>query len=311
VLQHLNKDIEGWAAPWDRVVFTYGIQIFHVYYPAILTAIPIAAVSAFCKRQPGSCMILAWAAGAVIPNLLATSKTMSATLIGWPAMFLLLGYLISSALRGESWALGAWFVAMILGLAIKSSQIPSGGWGYPSPGSQPIWRENIWLIAQIVVILFIGGVIGPVLQRRTEKRGTIAIAIMAMILLFLRFWKSPEPRGYAVVAWEVTRIDKETPNFRSIGQFAQGLPENAAFIVDENDRLENKLIEFVADRSCYPLSGQDWQQLATPLVEAGALPYLVSSHPHAMPVVFVDEEDQRTVYACTPAAQLTAEARRK
>jgi 4-amino-4-deoxy-L-arabinose transferase-like glycosyltransferase len=311
VLQHLDKDIEGWAAPWDRVVFTYGMQIFHVYYPAILAAIAIATVSAFRKRQAGLWMTLAWAAGAVIPNLFATSKTMSATLIGWPALFLLFGYLVSSALRGEAWPLGAWFVAMVIALEIKSSQIPSGGWGYPSPGSPAIWRENIWLLWQAIAIVFVGGIVAIYLRHPIARRWTIGLATVAMILLFVRFWKSPEPRGYAIVAWEVTRLDKETPNFQSIGQFARGLPQNAAFIVDENDRLENKLIEFVADRSCYPLGGQDWQSLATPLVEAGALPYLVSSHPHAMPVVFVDEEDQRTVYACTPAAESAAQAGRK
>jgi len=125
------------------------------------------------------------------------------------------------------------------------------------------------------------------------------VVTLAILYLGVRLWKGAVPRGYAYLAWEVTQIDKEHPNFLEVGQFAQTLPANAAFIVDESDRLENKLLEFAADRSCYPMDGGGWRQQASALTAAGALPYVVSSGPQALPAVFIDRDERHNIYAAT------------
>ena len=38
VWKHLGTDIEGWAAPWDRVAFDYLIGIYGVFYTPMLVA---------------------------------------------------------------------------------------------------------------------------------------------------------------------------------------------------------------------------------------------------------------------------------
>jgi hypothetical protein len=73
-------------------------------------------------------------------------------------------------------------------------------------------------------------------------------------------------------------------------------------LVDERSKLESLLVAFPADRTCYPLGRRTWQQAAAALVRAGALPYFVSPDRQPLPVVYVDGESQRIVYACTPAA---------
>jgi hypothetical protein len=114
------------------------------------------------------------------------------------------------------------------------------------------------------------------------------------------------PSGYLMVAWRVTSIDATTPSFVRVGEFAARLPSNAAFLVDEHQRLENKLVEFATDRSCYPATKDNWPQLAHELEEAGALPYLLTPVSLPLPVVYTDPDENRTIYACTPAARAAA-----
>jgi 4-amino-4-deoxy-L-arabinose transferase-like glycosyltransferase len=297
ILSHLDQNVEGWAAPWDRVLFGYWISIFHVYYPLVLAATVILIVRAIHLRERGLLIVLAWAGGTLVPNLLAQSKPMTATLVGWPAMWLLMGYMISLALKGNRWALGTWAVAMLLAATtLNKTSIPLQGWGMGT-GFASIMLAHMWVIWQAATALAIGAV------WRWARKATLTVAIAGTILLAVQFWPGNHPTGYAIEAGRVTQLDKTKPSFQSLGRFAANLPANAAFLVVERDKLENKLIEFAADRSCYPWpSNQDWHTPATALVEAGALPYLVVHGPAPLPVVFVDTEDECNVYACSPAA---------
>ena len=67
-------------------------------------------------------LILVWAAGVMIPNLLATSKPMNATLIGWPAAWLMFGDLISRAIAGDTFPLATWLTAMVTGIIFLNRQ---------------------------------------------------------------------------------------------------------------------------------------------------------------------------------------------
>ena len=306
ILHHVNQNVENWAGPWDRLAFGYWISIFHVFYPAALAAGIWAVVRAVQKHDLRLWLIIAWTLGVMTPHLLVTSKTMSATLLGWPPAWLLLGYLISRAVRGDRWALGIWSICMLLSAAwIKADDIPRQGWG-PGPGGfGSIMFQHLWVIWHVVAALIGGGLVGWLIatsQRRWPRWGLIAVADATMLLVATRGWTGDHPAGYVRVAIQVTQSDARKPDFSAIGDFAAKLPPNAAFIVDEQERLENKLVEFATDRSCYAMELNDWRPTARALTAAGALPYLVTPSTRDLPVVFVDAAQNRIVYACTPAA---------
>jgi 4-amino-4-deoxy-L-arabinose transferase-like glycosyltransferase len=309
ILHHLNENIENWAAPWDQVVFYYWISIFHVYYPAIIASAAIFLFHAWRERSFNSMLILVWAAGVMIPNLLAASKPMSATLIGWPAAWLIFGDLISRAVRGNPMAMGTWLAAMILGIFfLNSKSIPTGGenWGRTDLPFAFVLRQHQWVLWQAIIAL-IGGAILVWLKFAANFRITI-VAASGFSMIFLALFSGLTSRGggYLSVAWRVTSINADTPNFIRIGEFAARLPANAAFLVDEHERLENKLVEFATDRSCYAATKDNWPTLSHQLEQAGALPYLVTPALVPLPVVFVDTDQNRTVYACDPAALAAA-----
>jgi hypothetical protein len=309
ILHHVNQNVENWAAPWDRLAFGYWISIFHVFYPAALAAGIWAIIRAMQKRDLGLWLIIAWTLGVMTPHLLVTSKTMSATLVGWPPAWLLLGYLISRAVRGERWALGIWSISMLLAVAwIKADDIPRQGWGAGPGGFGSIMLGHLWVVWHVVAALIGGGLLAWMISlsaRRWPRPSLIAIAVGATLLVAIRWSKGDHPAGYIRVAVQVADdSDAREPDFSAIGKFADKLPPNAAFIVDEQERLENKLVEFATDRSCYAMELHDWHPTARALTAAGALPYLITRSTEDLPIVFVDAAQDRIVYACTPAALL-------
>jgi 4-amino-4-deoxy-L-arabinose transferase-like glycosyltransferase len=309
ILHHLSENVENWAAPWDQVMFYYWISIFHVYYPAIVASAAIFLVRAMREKRFESMFILVWAAGVMVPNLLATSKPMSATLIGWPAAWLMFGDLISRAIAGDLLALGTWLAAMIMGvLFLSGKSIPIGGenWGQADLPFATIMRQHLWIIWQAAIALGVGVAFVRIKFSTKARIGTVWIAALAMAFLAIDPGIRKRPSGYLMVAWRVTSIDATTPSFVRVGEFAARLPSNAAFLVDEHQRLENKLVEFATDRSCYPATKDNWPQLAHELEEAGALPYLLTPVSLPLPVVYTDPDENRTIYACTPAARAAA-----
>jgi len=306
ILHHINQNVESWAGPWDRLAFGYWISIFHVFYAAAVAAGIWAIVRATQTRDLKMWLIIAWTLGVMTPHLLVTSKTMSATLLGWPPAWLLLGFMISRALRDDHWALGIWSICMILAATwISADDIPRQGWGAGPGGFGSIMMQNLWVIWHVLVALLGGLVVARGLgspRMRWERGGMIGLACALALLIAVRWWKGDHPAGYVRETLVVTDIDARAPDFSAIGQFAARLPTNAAFIVDERERLENKLVEFATDRSCYALERHDWQPTARALTEAGALPYLITPGALDLPIVFVDPA-RNIVYACTPAAK--------
>jgi 4-amino-4-deoxy-L-arabinose transferase len=300
ILSHLGTNVEGWAAPWDRVVFGYWISIFHIFYPAILAAMVLMCISAIKQKRIALWFLIAWFAGVALPNLLATSKTMSATLTAWPAAWLMLGYLISQALRGQRGALATLLSAVALAaIFVNARSIPSqGGFGPADAGSALV--QNQWVLWMTLAAISLGALVAPMLRNRAVFKTMVAVATLLTLVLAGRWWKGDHPPGYGVVAWKVTQIDKGKPNFRAMGAFAATLPANAAFIVQEQDRLDNKLLEFASDRSCYPLQTADWRLQAIVLADGGAVPFLVTTSTEPLPVLFTDHESNYKLYSCSP-----------
>jgi 4-amino-4-deoxy-L-arabinose transferase-like glycosyltransferase len=303
ILHHLNENVENWSAPWDQLVFYYWISIFHVYYPAIIAAAIVFFFRAAQVKRIGHWLILAWAGGVMILNLLATSKPMCATLVGWPAAWLMFGYLISRAIRGDRLALGTWLASMLLAIIfLKRDSIPTGGenWGQTFYAFGAIMRQHLWIFWHVLIALSAGIAVSALKISPKVQRAAVTLSAAATIFLGAVWWKGNHALGYVKVAADVTRIDANTPNFVSLGEFAAHLPANAVFLVDEHSRFENKLVEFATDRSCYPATRENWPRLARELEEAGALPYLLTPASVPLPAVYLDIDEKRTVYACTP-----------
>ena len=131
----------------------------------------------------------------------------------------------------------------------------------------------------------------------------MGLSSLATIFLATNFFIRKHPSGYIVVACNVTSINAQTPSFQLLAEYSRGyLPHNAALLVDEHERLENKVVQFAADRTCYPATKDNWRGLAAQLEQSGALPYLLTPASVDLPKVFTDDDDNRTLYACTPAA---------
>jgi hypothetical protein len=123
-LRHASDDIEQWGAPWDRLVFDYAIRVFHVYFTMALAALPIAIVRAG-RQNARLWLVIAWALATFIPYALVNTKTPTATLLGWPAVWMLIGWLVSQSLRGD------WLSGHRLPPCMKMWRLPNEtGWRY-------------------------------------------------------------------------------------------------------------------------------------------------------------------------------------
>ena len=90
IFKHLTEDIEGWGSPWYKV-FQYSIQIFNILTIPIAVAVCYSIPRLFREKNIGLCLFYAWGFGILLPFLLATTKTPSATLLSMPAFLLILG----------------------------------------------------------------------------------------------------------------------------------------------------------------------------------------------------------------------------
>lgn len=88
---HLTTDIEDWGAPWHKVVLVYGPIVYSVFYLPTCFATLVLFWKLFSEENTGLTLVYAWGFGVLIPHLLATTKTPSATLIGMPAFLLIFG----------------------------------------------------------------------------------------------------------------------------------------------------------------------------------------------------------------------------
>ncbi len=129
VWQHLKTNVEGWAAPWDRLLFDYAIFIYRDFYAPILVSAIFLLGRLFSRRDTGLCIVYAWGFGVLIPHLLATAKTPSATVLGIPAFLLLLGVFAEQAWQREHWGLSIFTATVVIGACFPTT-VSKWGKGY-------------------------------------------------------------------------------------------------------------------------------------------------------------------------------------
>jgi len=303
VLRHLTQDVEGWGAPWDRVVFDYMLRAFGLLYPTLLAAIPLLAWRAWRAKEPGArsrdgrlVLLLAWFLGAVVPMLLATSKTPSATLLAWPAGLLLLGALFERAARGDFPALVLWLVCGVLACAapgVVPTRLGMSGFGYSPLGTLGILRENIWVARQAGTGLgtaMIAALVARQVRGRRLGRLMTAAAAATTLIVFVRV---------AGVCWHVTLLGSDEPAMVEIGGFVQAhLPANTALLVSERQKLEHMTAMFYCRRSAYALDPDRYREFVRVIIASGGLPVVLSRDPLPMRVLMISASDGWTLYAC-------------
>lgn len=297
VFRHLGTNVEGWAAPWDRLVFDFSLRIYRQFYPAILVAAILLAYRTVREKHIGLSLLLAWGLGVLIPHVIATSKTPTATLIGWPPFWLLLGAMIARALDGDRLCLGAWLVTMLLA-ASAGGTIPDRGWGYPEqPGFARIMREQFWVIIHVAGAIA-AGIAAAALPIREPAWGRIRLPMVVAasgisLVLAARL---------AQLGWKVTQQpSRDRPSFAELGAMVRGgVPENAVVLLEINQKAEHIMAMFHLDRSVYPVGPQDTQAMAADIRAAGGLPLLVTHRAYPFPVVFDRPADGRWVYLLEP-----------
>ena len=292
VFRHLGTNIEGWAAPWDRLVFDFSLRIYHLFYPAVIVAAVLMLIRARQLKHAGLWLLLAWGFGVLLPHVIATSKTPTATLIGWPPFFLLLSALIVRGIDGDRACLGGWFAAVVLA-TFASGTIPREGWGYPdAPGFARILRDNIWVLIHVGTALVLAALAarlwlrGPV--ARWAHLAVVLLASGATIFLTARL---------AHIGWRITQLNRQHPTFAELGDLARRhLPDNAVLLLEITEKGEHVMAMFYVDRSVYPVAADAHEPLAGQIRAAGGLPLLVTHRSLPLPAAFDHAADGRRVY---------------
>jgi 4-amino-4-deoxy-L-arabinose transferase len=288
VWKHLNSNIEGWAAPWDRVAFDYLIAIYGVFYTPILVAGVILLGKAWVDRHTGLWLVYAWGLGVVLPHLFAVTKTPSATVLGIPPLLLLLGYLVSEAWRGavgpaapDSFPGPLTSLTAILAMSVLSPAVVNKpGFGSPRQFGGVMFKAW-WVIDHVTVALAVVVVVGTVwvlTGRGLAVAGFVRRFLPAAALVFclgVLAWLGSET---VRATWNVTAANVNDPACVDVGLFARGhLPENAVLICEERRGHEHLTTMFYADRTCYPLLPREVDAMARQIEQAGGVPYVVSS----------------------------------
>jgi 4-amino-4-deoxy-L-arabinose transferase len=290
IFRHLDQNVEGWAAPWDRLVFDYSLRIYHVFYPAVIAASIVLIPRAWREKSFKLALIYAWGFGVLLPHVLATSKTPTATLIGWPPFLMLLAAMIVRAIDGDIYCLGAWAGATVSGIVYRGI-ISSSGWGYPSvPGFARIMRDNIWVVWHALIAL---AAAAALVELRPSRRLRVAVVALAC---FASVWMT-----YRLVRLSIAstnKTDRDKPTFAELGSAVRTqLPPDAVLLLEIRQKAEHVMAMFYTDRTVYPVDPQMWPAIARQVAGNGGIPLLVTDRELTLPAVFDRPLDGLHVYA--------------
>lgn len=314
VLDHLNTDIEGWGATWDRPLFDYMPLFYPLFYVALVAAVLCLMVVMFKRWRLAELFVLAWSIGVIVPHTFAQTKTPSATMIAVPPLLICLAAVISRAWERRDWIYTAIWSAAMLAIAL----IP-GGLTLVKSRDQfdgiktvaPFVQTNFWIIAQLLgfAVLFAGFAGVHLLVRRHKVwKPTGALSKLRAVVTPKWIWLGLRTMAliialsyagrYVNTAYSVTERNKRVPLYERSGQRLQReLPANACFFLDDERIGAHFDLMYYADRSTYQIynkhmkTPRDFENQAKTAREAGAIPYLfsVKEKDYEYPL-FIEEE---------------------
>jgi hypothetical protein len=255
----------------------------------------VLAIRAWRERDARLVFIIAWSLGVVAPHVLASSKTPTATLIGWPAFFLLFGEMVRRAVRGDALCLGVW-TAGTVSAALLLHPIPRSGFGYPDPPvAGVIMRQNLWIVWQTLIALTAGMLLVWLVRSSrmalAQRRVIAAAATIATLFLGGRMARD---------GWRITEFSRrDSPSFVRLAS-RDMLPDNAVLLVEERQKLEHIAVMFYTGRTAYPVTPESWPPTADEVRAAGSAAYLLTHQRLELPLVTENLDDDRRLYALHP-----------
>ncbi len=290
VLDHLNTNVEGWGASWDRPLFEY-MPLFYPYiYAVIFAAMLCLLVVMFRHWRLPELFVLAWGIGVILPHTLAETKTPSATMISVPALVMCLAAVISRAYQArytesvgtdlfpprshgiteeQRWLYTAICGASMLSIAVLSILIPivrGGKWLYAPvsgpgigflqfdsiKGFAPFIHKHFVIVEQLIVFSLLLTIFYGI-YRLFHQKEILRWAWMTarvVTLLIALFYAG----RYVYAAYNVTERNEQIPLYVQSGErIQQEMPENVCFFLDEQRSGAHFDLMYYADRSTYPL----------------------------------------------------------
>jgi 4-amino-4-deoxy-L-arabinose transferase-like glycosyltransferase len=288
VFQHLYTDIEQFAAPWDRLLADYLLRGLLEWYPLAMVAVAVMLWDG--RRDARRLMVGAWAIIVLLPHLLATSKTPTATLIGWPAAWIAIGILIADAWRGRWLAIGSVVTSSVL-IWVWPQRPRASIMGF----GDAYWFGKIafehWpLFVSAAVIALAGVVTSSLFARRTLASTSPRWIVTALALMALFPYVHVGVRTASVPTRDVVA-------FKALGErVRKQAPRNAVFLVDMQSRGEWIIAMWWLDRTCYPLNPSTFDTDVRQIAERGGLPMVLSRRDRPAPVV-LSVPGEATIYA--------------
>ncbi|MYB65504.1 hypothetical protein F4X73_12505, partial [Candidatus Poribacteria bacterium] len=315
VIDHLNTNVENWAASWDRPLFEYMPLFYPFFYAALFAVVLCLIVILLVRWELPELYVLAWGIGVIVPHTLAETKTPSATMIAVPPLLICMAAAISRSWRRKDWSYTSiWSSAMlsIAAISIGSTLIHSGKWisGKVSgtgiaifqfdfiKGFAPFIHKHFVIIEQLIcfgiLLALLYGLYQLLRKERTQKWIWLSLRIVALVIsLFLA-------ERYVNAAYRVTELNAQIPLYVESGKRIQKeFPKNACFFLDEARGDAHFDLMYYADRSTYLVSTADTNALQNVVRQArearakGAIPYLFSvlDKEYDFPLIIEDEID--------------------
>lgn len=290
VLEHLNTNIEGWKASWDRPLFEY-MPLFYPFFYAALFAIVLCLLVVMFKRwRLPELFILAWAIGVIVPHTLAQTKTPSATMIAVPSLLICLAVVISWAWQRKNWFYTSIWGASMLSIVIITTLAKRTNGRVQIRNVLPIdWiksfapfmHKHFWITEQLigfgVILGLFTGVYFLIRQRDWQRWVWLGVRYVALVLAI--FYTV----SYVEAAYKVTQRNAQIPLYVVSGErIQQEMPENACFFLDDERTGAHFDLMYYADRSTYQINNvhatapRNVALQAREARAAGAIPYLFS-----------------------------------
>lgn len=288
VIDHLNTNVEGWAASWDRPLFEYMPLFYPFIYAAIFAVVLCLLVVMFRHWRLPELFVLAWSVGVILPHTLAQTKTPSATMISVPALVMCLAAVISRAyqyrytehnvnelfpprgiIEQQGWLWTAIWGASMLSIGIisiggtlvhnrkwLSIAVSGKGIGFLQfdniKGFAPFIHKHFVIVEQLIVFGLLLAIFFGVYQllRQKEWQRWVWMGVRVVALVLALFYAG----RYVQAAYNVTERNAQIPLYVQSGErIQQEMPKNVCFFLDEQRTGAHFDLMYYADRSTYPL----------------------------------------------------------
>ncbi len=315
VLEHLNTNIEGWGASWDRPLFEYMPLFYPFFYAALFAVVLCLLVILIRNWRFPELFVLAWGIGVIVPHTLAQTKTPSATMISVPALLICFAAVISQAWQNRDRIYTAiWSASMlsIVCIAFVGKFVHKEKWTWQTVSGNgigfikseriqsiaPFIHRHFIIVEQLIVFGILFGVLWGIylLIRKTDWQKWVWFGVRYVALVITIFYTV----SYVEATYKVIQRNEQTPLYVESGKRIQReLPENACFFTDDQRSGAHFDLMYHADRSTYRINLNDGnmrQNLflrANEARAAGAIPYIfsVNETEYRYPLIMEGEVD--------------------